>query len=147
MNVEERLHDLEAYEEIRRLIADYAHGLDKRDFARFESIWASDARWRALPDQEWVTGRKEIVVAARKLLDPVNQSSHWTANLSIRVAGDTATGLVDADCVFSSADGSWFRLGASYDDQYARRDGRWVITRRQTIIHYNLPIAEPVART
>ena len=43
MSDDSRIDELVAYEEIRRLVADYAHGVDKRDRDRFVSVWHEDA--------------------------------------------------------------------------------------------------------
>ena len=102
---ETTIRELQAYEHIRRLAADYAHGVDKRDADRFGSVWCEDAEWQPMPDGDWARGREAIVTAIKAIWDGVAETHHWTANHSIEVDGDSATGLADADCVMCTPDG------------------------------------------
>jgi uncharacterized protein (TIGR02246 family) len=141
--VEDKLRELEAYEHIRRLAADYCHGFDKRDRDRFLSVWHEDASWQVMPDTEWLQGREAILAALAATWDGVKESHHWMCNHSIQVTGDSATGLIDADCVIQTPDGKWFRVAAAYHDVYERRDDVWAIARRGIDIFHNVAIAEP----
>jgi uncharacterized protein (TIGR02246 family) len=145
MDEDARLKVLEAYEQIRRLAADYAHGVDKRDRERFASVWHDDASWLPMPDGEWLEGRDAIVGSLDGIWSGVNETHHWVSNHSICVEGDAATGLADVSVVMQTPDGVWTRLAATYDDVYEQRDGRWMIKRRSTQIFHALPIAEPPA--
>ena len=140
---EAKLQELEAYEQIRRLVADYCHGVDKKDIDRFAAVWLEDASWQAMPEGEWSKGRDEIVATMRGLWEGVGQTHHWGANHVIEVDGDTATGLADADIVMTDLDGKWFRIAASWSDVYERRGDRWGIARRTAQFHHYLPIADP----
>jgi uncharacterized protein (TIGR02246 family) len=136
-----RIDDLEAYEEIRRLAADYAHGFDKRDLDLFLSVWGDDASWTTMPEGEPSVGRDAIRATCEATWQAVGDTHHWMANHSIRVDGDTATGTLDADCEVTDPDGTWFRVAATYADTYGREGGTWRITGRTTQIHHYLPMA------
>jgi ketosteroid isomerase-like protein len=138
-----KIDELVAYEEIRRLAADYAHGVDKQDFERFMSVWTQGASWQPMPDGDWSRGNDAIAATIKGIWDTVAETHHWTANHSIRITGDTATGLADADCVSQTPDGQWFRVAATYVDTYERQGGTWGIKERTTQIHHYLPIAQP----
>ena len=140
---DEKLQELDAYEQIRRLAADYSHGVDKRDRDRFGSVWHEDASWQPMPDGDWCNGRDEILTTIDAIWQGVAETHHWTANHSIRVNGDSATGLADSDCIMKTPEGQWFRVAATYEDAYERRGDTWGILRRTTVIHHQLGIAEP----
>jgi uncharacterized protein (TIGR02246 family) len=139
---ESRIDELVAYEEIRRLVADYAHGVDKRDRDRFAAVWHEDAEWQPMPGGDWLKGRDAIVDALGPIWDGNRETHHWTSNHSIQVDGDSATGLVDLDCVLQTADAQWFRVAAAWHDDYERRGERWAIARRTIEIYHHLPIAD-----
>lgn len=143
MSEHSKLDELVAYEEIRRLVADYAHGADKRDAERFRSVWTEDAAWQPMPGGDWSRGLDAIMASIQAVWDGLAESHHWFCNLSIRVEGDTATGLSDADCVVRSPDDQWFRIAATYSDTYAREEGRWGIKERTVQVHHHVPIAAP----
>jgi ribose transport system ATP-binding protein len=126
MDDDARLKVLEAYEQIRRLAADYAHGVDKRDRERFAAVWHDDASWLPMPDGDWLEGRDAIVGSLDGIWSGVNETHHWVSNHSICVDGDAATGLADVSVVMQTPDGAWTRLAATYDDVYEQRDGRWI---------------------
>jgi uncharacterized protein (TIGR02246 family) len=143
--VEDKLRQLEAYEQIRRLVAEYALGFDRRDRERFASVWHEDASWQPMPGGDWVTGREAIVGAAAPVWDAVQETHHWMANHSIQVDGDSASAEVDADVVMQTADGNWFRIAAAYHDEYERRGDTWAILRRSSEVFHHVAIAEPTA--
>lgn len=136
-----RLDELEAYERIRRLTADYSHGLDKRDRERFASIWAETAEWEPMPGVPACRGRSAILEMLEGILGSVSETHHWITNHAIEVHGDEATGMADAFALAQSPDGSWARTAATYHDEYRRVDGRWQIVRRSCQIHHSLPVA------
>lgn len=142
---DETFRELQACEQIRRLAADYAHGVDKRDRERFVSVWHDDAAWQPLPDADWLNGHDAILSALEGMWSGLTETHHWMANHSIRVNGASATGIVDADCVVQTPDGSWFRVAATYHDDYERRGDEWKLARRTTEVSHNLPIAEAPA--
>jgi uncharacterized protein (TIGR02246 family) len=143
MTESSRLDELEAYERIRRLTADYSHGIDKRDRERFAAIWAETAEWEPQPGMPWCRGREAILEMLDQIWSFVAETHHWVCNHAIDVDGDSATGLSDATAVALSPDGKWTRTAASYNDVYHRVDGRWQIVRRTCQVHHALPIAEP----
>ncbi len=48
MELTSRIERLEAESVIRRLVADYCHGFDKRDWDRFFGVWHDGAVWAIL---------------------------------------------------------------------------------------------------
>ncbi len=137
MDVDKKLQELDAYEQIRRVAADYCHGVDKHDRDRFASVWHQDAEGLPFP------GREAILATLDGIWGAVSETHHWACNQSVRVDGDEATGLADVDVVMQTPDGKWYRTAASYEDVYAGRDGEWRLLRRGTQIHHQIEIPEP----
>lgn len=136
----EAIAELHAYEQIRRVVADFCHGFDKRDRGMFQAVWAPDGRWQPMPDGPWLEGESEIVGALDDMWAAFAATHHWTANHSIRISGDRATGVVDAFCLVNPIDGGWFRIAATYQDAYAADDGTWQLNNRTAQIHHYLPV-------
>lgn len=128
----DRLDLVESELAITRLINDYCHGFDKRDWPRFEAVWHEDATWHIARDVE-VVGAAAILERARKmwLENDLQQSHHHSANVVIAIDGESATGLIDARADVQERNGAWSHALGTYEDRYERRDGRWKIARRE----------------
>lgn len=126
----DRLDRVESELAIRRLAAEYCHGADKRDLARWSAVWAEDAVW-ALGEDRDAVGLAAICDAVRAQWDAFEQLHHHTANHVIEISGDEATGQADVGLAAEVTPGVWVRGGATYLDRYVRRAGRWSILRRE----------------
>ena len=125
--------------EIRRLVHEYCHGVDKRDRERFLAIWSEDAVWQVGADTVF-RGRTGILAAAEQQWDTFRQMHHWSANLvlTLEPGEERATGESDVDVTVEMADGRWVRGGGTYRDTYRREHGRWRISRREAREHFHL---------
>lgn len=130
MSVDPLLQELDAKEQIRRLTADYAQGLDKRSSAQFEKVWLDHSEWLPSPSFGWCRGKGEILAMAAKIWAGVPRTHHFVVNHVIDVNDDTATGTIDLLSENLAHDGSWSRATSTCADQYVRRDGRWFIVSR-----------------
>jgi uncharacterized protein (TIGR02246 family) len=139
---EERLDRIEAHESIRRLVAEYCRGFDKRDIDRFMSVWADDAVWSAGPGHE-VTGHGSIRETAEGLWGQFSATHHWSTNSVIDVDGDQATAETDVHAI-ASAEGGCAQTAATYRDVFRRVQGQWRLARRATDIHRSFPLPDPV---
>ena len=106
-----KIDRLESRQAIEDLASTYCHGFDKRDEARFLSIWWEDCVWAIGPP----FGNQVV-----EFTDP-----------------DHATACCDVDCtgLLSGSPNATF-VGATYTDQVERRGGLWKIRRRDVVIHY-----------
>lgn len=121
---------------IRALVANYCHGIDKRDRDRFLSIWHPDAEWLGGPSGD-CHGILEITRTLEEKVWPgAAETHHWTSNLVIELEGNRATGLCDADVVVISPRGTPLMVAATYRDAFERRAGTWRIARRSIEVHY-----------
>ena len=139
------VQELLAKESLRRLTADYSHGLDKRDGPRFTSIWTQDAEWESNPGGPFTVGLPDIMAMAEQVWVAVPETHHWHFNhaIDVDVEAGTATGMCDAFSIAHFADGRWTRTAITYRDTYVRQDGRWLIAQRLCQVHHQLPFAEP----
>lgn len=133
-----RLDRIESHQALRDLVSDYCHGFDKHDWQRFIAIWWDDCVWHIGPPFGSFSGLDGIHKAVHEVLWPAwRQSQHLTTNLRIEFSdSDHATGMCDVDCTGALADGSVQLVGATYADDFERRDGVWKIRARTVTIHY-----------
>ncbi|WP_366942236.1 nuclear transport factor 2 family protein [Amycolatopsis sp.] len=79
-------------------MARFIYGLDRRDWATFESALTDDFRY-GFKDPEgsrwvWLTGRDEMVKRIRVTAESLVVSQHFCTNPLTRITGDEATMLV-----------------------------------------------------
>ena len=140
--LERRIDELESRQALRDLVSEYCHGFDKRDYPRFESIWWQDCLWDIGPPFGTFEGHAGIERAVRDVLWPFwRETHHVTSNLKLDFETlHRATGVSDVDCVGADMEDRLQIVGASYYDDFERRDGTWRISRRRVQIHYFNPI-------
>lgn len=137
LSLEERLDRIESRTAIGDLVSSYAHGIDKRDIDRFMSVWHEGAEYLLGEVFGDFRGLDEIRRACEEVLwNGVPDTWHITTNHLVELDGDRATGMADVDCAATDHNGRPILIGASYYDEYERRDGRWGIVRRRADIHY-----------
>lgn len=124
--------------EIQRLQAEYCHGADKKDLARFLAVWHEDAVWDV--GSAVFEGSDRIAWAVRRQWEGVRQMHHWTANASINVDGDVATAETDASSI-AHVEGRWLLSAGTYTDRFERRDGVWRFARRAAAVHVTHALA------
>lgn len=137
-------HRLDDRNELRRLVEDYAHFVDSRDFDAVSLLFLPDGilsgydgdvqRYRR-------NGRAEIVEAMRGLLR-YELTSHMLGQQRIDFSdGDTAVGetYCNAQHIYTDnrdTDSTPSRrrnkvMSIRYHDRYVRRDGRWFFAERR----------------
>lgn len=137
-----RVDELESRAAIRDLVSDYCIGFDGRDWERFIAIWHTDAVWAIGDPFGDFAGHEGIAEAVNEVLYPAwRETHHLTTNLSIEfIDADHAVGRCDVDCMGASPDDVVQMVGATYMDNYERRDGTWKISRRAVQMHYFNPV-------
>jgi uncharacterized protein (TIGR02246 family) len=140
--LERRIDELESRSALRDLVSDYCHGFDKRDFERFLAIWWNDCVWDIGPPFGTFRGHDGIHQAVKDVLWPFwRETHHLTTNLTVTFRDpDHASGLCDVDCMGADMEDNLLVVGATYRDDYERRDGVWRIARRKVDIHYFNPL-------
>ncbi len=119
----EQLDRLWSTEQIRQLVARYAHHLDRRDLDRLGALFAGDVR----PMFERALREVQVTI--------LNVGTH----VIDFVDADQATGSVY--CKAEIQDGKrWIHQAIRYDDTYVRRDGAWYFLRRDHQLFYGADV-------
>ena len=122
----ERLYVLESKDEIRRLMAAYAHARDVTGHSVAE-YFTTDAVWEGTGRLADVLGRHEGQNAiAERFAGPTPPTLHLLTNESISVDGADAVGYWTY-LQPSVLNGRAFWIAASYHNDFHRHDGVWRI--------------------
>lgn len=134
-----RLDRVEAELALHRLAHDYCVGADHHDRLRWEAVWALDAVWETGPHRVFV-GLEAICAAVEQQWRTFPVMQHATANHTVAVSGDAATGRSDVVVLAQLPDRHWVVGGGSYEDEYRRREGVWRMTRRRVTQPFDLTL-------
>jgi gamma-hexachlorocyclohexane dehydrochlorinase len=137
-----RVDELESRAALRDLVSDYCLGFDNRDWPRFVSIWHADAVWDIGPPFGVFEGHAGIRTAVYDVLYPFwRETHHLSTNLRVEFEdANHAHGVCNVDCMGASVEGVVQMVGATYSDDFERRDGAWKIRHRKVTIHYFNPM-------
>ncbi len=137
-----RVNELESRAAIRDLVSNYCIGFDTRDWQRFMSIWHEDARWDIGPPFGVFTGHSGIGSALSDTLFPAwRETHHLTTNLVLHFdTPNHARGICDVQCTGATPDDVVQLVGATYTDNFERRNGLWAISARKVDMHYFNPV-------
>lgn len=139
-----RLDRLESESALRRLAHDYCVGADHHDRERWESVWTPDAVWEAGAGPEHVfTGIEAIRAAVEQQWRTFPIMQHATANHTVEIDGDSATGRSDLVLMVQLPDRTWIVGGGTYEDDYRRESGVWRIARRRVVEPFDLAPLDP----
>ncbi|NLA75677.1 MAG: nuclear transport factor 2 family protein [Deltaproteobacteria bacterium] len=140
VSLEARLKRLEDREEIRSLLMDYGHFLDKRDFKAFSELFAET-------EGEWIggLGRAKGSSAVFELMEktigkdaPASPSVHLFTNEMININGDQASALTKWVFVITGeSDRPQLCFVGHYEDTLIIEKGRWKFLRR--VVHAEIP--------
>ncbi|MGW8816105.1 nuclear transport factor 2 family protein [Gordonia terrae] len=146
-SLSKRIDRLESNASIVKLLADYCHAIDKHDLKLLTAVWHPDG---VLEMGEGVahSGIEEIQQFIRDVVwvNVLPESHHWTTNTSLSFTDDEHVEAI-SDVLVAATDVNDARLemSATYYDKFERRNGAWRLLRRNSKIHYQLPIFVPQA--
>jgi ketosteroid isomerase-like protein len=106
----------------------YADGVVRMDADTWSSTWAEDAVWDMMGQE--TGGREAIVATWKQALSGLDAVSFQTMPCMIAIEGHTATARVQTQEILKLKDGTTRHVGGLYEDELARRNGRWVFTKR-----------------
>ena len=143
--LEERLLELEAREQIKEIIANYNHGVDKLDEELFMDQWEEDAVWDIGDPWGVCNGKQEILEKIRAIWQGLPECHHYGINevIKVDIQNGTATSVSDVDCTATNYKGVPLVIAATNWDQYSNKTGKWRFTERKIKIHYMTPVLEP----
>jgi hypothetical protein len=137
-----RLDRVEAELALHRLAHNYCIGADHRDRVRWEAIWTTDAVWETGPDRIF-TGIDAVRAAVEQQWRTFPIMQHATANHTVEIHGDSATGRSDVVVLAQLPDHRWSVGGGTYEDEYRREAGTWRIARRRVTRPFDLAPMAP----
>lgn len=123
-------------DEIRNLIARYAHAADDGRSGDYADLYTPDGVIESQGSR--AVGRAQLVA----LIDSIYEYSikHMQMNTAVQVDGNRATAQTDLLMLVMDPKGSWQVSGcARYEDDLVRYDGRWLFSRRVCVWHRNTP--------
>lgn len=124
-SVEERLA-------IRELIETFAVGVTTIDPELWGSTWAEEGCWKTPSMPDVVQGKTAVVAKFKEMMAYLQfmSMSAIPSPTDLVFDGDTATGRAYCrELIFPKAGGQRIVVGY-FDDQYVKRDGRWLFTSR-----------------
>jgi hypothetical protein len=143
LSLEQRVQALEDRNAVIELCASYNRGVDEYNEALWMSVWHDDAEYLIGDTFGDHIGAEAINGILHVLRDYFHEMHHYATNIVVTVDGDRGTALVDADVTATDKSGRAMMLAASYQDEFARRDGRWGFTKRDVTLHYATPVSQP----
>ena len=134
LSLEARVDRIESRTRIDELVAGYCEGVDRKDLAKFSSLWHDDAEYLIGAGRGDFHGLEEIVRFPDVAAKAWRETYHWTTNHVVAFSGDDeATGRSDCLAMCTHHSGQVSFVSATYLDVYQRRDGNWRFTRREVI--------------
>lgn len=148
-----KLAELAARAEIADVVNRFCHAVDRRQWSLMDHVFHRDATSRFLDKVRTV---QEMVEGARVTFEQLGPTHHQTGNMLVALAGDTArveTYVTAYHRVPPSATHPFWDgraepyegvAGGRYVDRFERREGRWKIAERQTLVEWrhDAPVRE-----
>lgn len=135
MNKPLSLQELADREQIRDLLHEYGRAFDERRLEDYANLFAEDGEWSA--GSIVARGPAEVLDMVKRAVDaipapPGCRNFHVMTNMMVEVDGDTATAWSRFSFIEPQADGTRRFSGSGvYDDQFVRRNGKWLFFRRR----------------
>jgi hypothetical protein len=117
---------------IRELLARYCFLLDGFRLGEFAALFTADGEWISRNGN--ATGSESIERLLRGLVPepaPGKRRKHFTANIIIELAGDSATVISNFLVVRDSPTGPTIAVAGTYDDTVVRTSGGWKFKSRR----------------
>lgn len=139
-----RVARIEARDEIRELIARYAHGLDLPDRDIFMSVWAEDAVYKVDEPFGETVGIEAIGAAWDSFHIFFPYQYHHTMNVVIDGPhGGKASATSFVLVTGADREGTAWVASCTYFDDFEHIGGKWLFKRRYDKINYMTPWLKP----
>ncbi|MBN4055336.1 nuclear transport factor 2 family protein [bacterium AH-315-K03] len=116
--------------EIRELMETFAVGAMQVDCELWGSTWAQEGSWKLPSMPEAVVGKEQVVAAFKEKMQYVSYMSMISFPAHLVVDGDRASGQSYCrELIYPKAGGEKVVVGY-FDDEYVKRDGRWLFISR-----------------
>ena len=121
---------------LKDLVDTFSNLADTKEIDKQVQLFTEDAEvisYQGEKQTSHLKGRKELADRFKAFLDRFTTVYHINGQQTVRINGDKATGIAYAQVVLvSEKDGKKTMLteGVRYNDEYVRRDGKWLISKR-----------------
>lgn len=121
---------------LKELVDAFSCLADTKEVDKQEMLFTDSATVDSYRDGQLmssITGRKDLAQRFGDFLARFETVYHINGQQVVSIHGDTATGTAYSQVVLISNDGgrrTMLTQGVRYDDEYVRRDGRWLIAHR-----------------
>lgn len=116
--------------EIRELIETFAVGAMHIDAEIWGSTWAEEGSWKLPSMTEPATGKANVLAAFKEKMSYVDYMSMISFPANLVVEGDKARGRAYCrELIYPKAGGEKVVIGY-FNDEYVKRDGRWLFLSR-----------------
>jgi hypothetical protein len=132
----QRIQSLEDRAALKTLVDTFSILADQKDIAKQVLLFTDDATVESYSGDERgsrFTGRDEIGKAFGNYLALFETVYHINGQQTVEIDGDTATGISYCQVVLIAVEnGKRIKntSGVVYNDEYVRRDGKWLIAKR-----------------
>jgi hypothetical protein len=116
--------------EIRELIEAFAAAAMRVDGDKFAATWAVEGSWKLPSMAEPTRGRDNITAAFIKVMSYLDFMSMLSVPTELVIVGDEARGKAHCQELIFTKAGEHVVVVGCYDDQYVKREGRWVFLSR-----------------
>ena len=123
---------------IHELVASYGDAVTRRDADAWIANWAEDGVWKlpAIPGMERIEGKVAILEAWLAAMPGWPFQVNIQSPGSIEIDGDTARGHTYTRELNTDTSGKTERWTNRYDDEWVKRNGRWLFKSRSlTVLH------------
>jgi hypothetical protein len=135
--LEARVQRLEDHQAIERMLLEYGHALDTRDFATYAGLFASQGEWQGALGT--YRGPAAIQAAMEKIFAdaatdiPKGSNFHMLTNVVIDIQGDRATASSRFLFVKMNKGKPESEVAGRYEDILIREKGVWRFLRRTAL--------------
>lgn len=143
LTLDQRVQALEDRNAVIELAATYNRGVDTHDEALWMTVWHEDAEYLIGDTFGNHAGTEQLKAILHTLRDYFHEMHHYATNIVVKLDGDTAHMLVDADVTATDRSGRALMLAASYVDTAERRNHTWKFSKREITLHYATPVTQP----
>jgi hypothetical protein len=140
-----RLDALESREAIAGLMTAYMAAADAKDDkgVKIAALFTEDGQWQSVGphgNPSWAAqGRDALVKKFDRNVDRMPFAAHFVTNPAVQLDGDTARGqfMYFQACTYRGDQPLW--IAGSYDNDFRRVDGRWLIARLRVHNFFTTP--------
>lgn len=146
--LEQKVQELADREELRELIARYAHQIAHG--ISVDNLFTEDGAYihrepDNAPVQEYRTRKAIAALYAQWMPPPELAPKPMIHNYLLAIAGDEATGICSNE-VRMSAKGESIIGSAYYNDKFRRENGEWKFSERESVFFHMVPLQQGWAK-